>query len=171
MNLESYIRTIPDFPKPGIQFKDITPLLKDAQALDAALTQLAKPYLGQKIDKIVGIESRGFIFAVPLAQRLNAGFVPIRKPGKLPHQTISATYELEYGTDQMMIHTDSIEPGQRVLIVDDLLASGGTMSAAIELIEQLKGTIVGLSFVIELKFLGGRQKLTGYPIHSLVSYS
>lgn len=170
MDLNSYIRNIPDFPKPGIQFKDITPLLKDAEALGETIRQLSEPYLNDSIDYVVGIESRGFIFGVPLAQTLGVGFIPIRKPGKLPAETLSATYELEYGTDEVQIHKDALASGQNVVLVDDLLATGGTMAAACELIQKLGGQIAGISFVIELGFLEGRAKLDGQKIHSLLTF-
>jgi len=168
--LTDFIRNIPDFPKPGIQFKDITPLLKDSKAFNEAIDTLAEPYLDTKVDFVAGIESRGFIFGTPLALKLGAGFVPIRKPNKLPAETISATYELEYGTDEIQVHKDAIQPGQSVVLVDDLLATGGTMAAACQLVDQLKGQILGISFVIELGFLEGKSKLPGQTIHSLITY-
>lgn len=170
MALTDFIRNIPDFPKPGIQFKDITPLLKDPAAFDEAIDALAEPYVGKKVDYVAGIESRGFIFGTPLALKLGAGFVPIRKPNKLPADTISATYELEYGTDEIQIHQDAIEPGQSVVLVDDLLATGGTMAAACELVNKLGGQILGVSFVIELGFLDGKAKLEGQTTYSLITY-
>ena len=160
MDLTNFIRDVPDFPKAGILFKDITPLLADADALRAAIEQLAQPYRN----------SRGFIFGTALARELGVGFVPIRKPGKLPADAISAEYELEYGTDRIEIHTDAIAEGQKVALVDDLLATGGTMAAACQLVSELKGEIVGLSFVIELDFLNGREKLGDLPIHTLIHY-
>ena len=170
MAIEDFIRNIPDFPKPGIQFKDITPLLQNAQAFDETIQIMAKPYKNNPVDYVVGIESRGFIFGAPLAQTLGVGFVPIRKPGKLPSETLSATYELEYGTDEVQIHKDAIQKGQSVAVVDDLLATGGTMAAACELIGQLGGEIRGISFLIELAFLEGRKRLEGYDIHTLITY-
>ena len=170
MDLTNFIRDVPDFPKAGILFKDITPLLADAEALRAAIEQLAQPYRDGAVDLVVGIESRGFIFGTALARELDVGFVPIRKPGKLPADAISAEYELEYGTDRIEIHTDAIAVGQKVALVDDLLATGGTMSAACQLVSELKGEIVGLSFVIELDFLNGREKLGDLPIHTLIHY-
>ncbi len=170
MDLKRIIRDVPDFPKAGILFKDITPLLGDADALRATIEQLARPYRNGAVDLVVGIESRGFIFGTALARELGVGFVPIRKPGKLPADAISAEYELEYGTDKIEIHTDAIAGGQKVALVDDLLATGGTMSAACQLVSELKGEIVGISFVIELGFLNGREKLGNWPIHTLIHY-
>lgn len=170
MDLASFIRDVPDFPKPGIVFKDITTLLVDAAALDESINQLVEPFVDQDVDVVVGIESRGFIFGTPAARQLQAGFVPIRKPGKLPFDRLSASYELEYGTDEVEIHRDAISPGSRVLLVDDLLATGGTMEAAVDLINQMEGTIMGISFLIELAFLGGREKLNGHAVYSIVKY-
>ena len=167
-NLEQFIRDVPDFPKKGIIFKDITPLLGNYGALSTAVSQLAEPFAGTKIDYVAGIESRGFIFAVPVAERLKAGFVPIRKPGKLPAETLSESYELEYGTDSIEVHADAISSGSNVLMVDDLLATGGTMKAACKLIEKIGGNIVGVSFVIELCFLNGRDKIPQYDVKSLI---
>ena len=168
MDLEQYIRDVPDFPKPGIVFKDITPLLADAEALKTTVAQLAAPYESAGVEIVTGVESRGFIFGAAVAERLGAGFVLIRKPGKLPSTTISESYELEYGTDTIEMHADSVRSGQHVLMVDDLLATGGTMAAACRLVEQLGGEIVGVSFVIELCFLSGRGKLAGHDVRSLV---
>ena len=170
VDLTNFIRDVPDFPKAGILFKDITPLLADAEALRAAIEQLAQPYRNGAVDLVVGIESRGFIFGTALARELGVGFVPIRKPGKLPADAISAEYELEYGTDRIEIHTDAIAEGQKVALVDDLLATGGTMAAACQLVSELKGEIAGISFVIELDFLNGREKLGNWPIHTLIHY-
>ena len=170
MDLASFIRDVPDFPKPGIVFKDITTLLVDAAALNESINQLVEPFVDQDVDVVVGIESRGFIFGTPAARQLQAGFVPIRKPGKLPFDRLSASYELEYGTDEVEIHRDAISPGSRVLLVDDLLATGGTMEAAVDLINQMEGTIMGISFLIELAFLGGREKLNGRAVYSIVKY-
>jgi len=167
-DLAAYIRDVPDFPKPGIIFKDITPLLADPAALGETVSQLAEPYKDQGAELVVGVESRGFIFGSLVAAHLHAGFVPIRKPGKLPAETISQTYELEYGTDTIEIHADAIRPGQKVLMIDDLLATGGTMAAACELVERLGGEIVGVAFVIELSFLAGRDKITKYDVRSLI---
>ena len=168
IDLETYIRDVPDFPKPGIVFKDITPLLADAEALRETVAQLAAPYGDKGIELVTGVESRGFIFGTAVARELGAGFVPIRKPGKLPAETISESYELEYGTDTIEIHADAIAPGQKVLMVDDLLATGGTMAAACRLVEKLGGTIVGVVFVIELSFLNGRDKIKNYFVRSLM---
>ncbi len=164
------IRDIPDFPKKGILFRDITPLLKDPHALKLCVKHIADLFRGAGVDAVVGAESRGFIFAVPIALELDVGFVPVRKPGKLPHETVSASYELEYGTDTLQIHKDAISPGQKVLMVDDLLATGGTMAACCRLVRELGGTVAGCAFVIELAFLGGRKKLDGHPVTSLVTY-
>jgi adenine phosphoribosyltransferase len=165
------IRSVPDFPKKGIVFRDITTLLKDREAFAMAVNILHRQYAGSKIDKVVSAESRGFILGAPLAYRLNAGFVPVRKPGKLPAETIRQEYALEYGTDALEIHTDAIRPGERVLIHDDLLATGGTVAAACRLVERLGGTIVALCFLIELSFLGGRSRLRGYEIFSILQYA
>ena len=168
--LKNIIRTVPDFPKPGINFFDITTLLADAEAFALACQAMADPYRNQNIDLVVGAESRGFIFGAAVARELNVGFIPVRKPGKLPAQTIAQEYELEYGTDKLEIHADAIQNGQRILMVDDLLATGGTMQAACRMVEQLGGKIVGISFLIELTFLPGRTKLTDYPLHCLIAY-
>lgn len=169
-DLTKYIRSIKDFPKEGIMFRDITTLLKEPAGINETIDQLYAFTKGLKIDKVVGIESRGFIFGSLLAQKLNAGFVPIRKPGKLPAETESQTYELEYGTDKMEIHKDAIKPGENVLIHDDLLATGGTAEASCKLIEKLGGKIVQISFIIELTFLNGRQKLSNYDVKSIIEY-
>jgi adenine phosphoribosyltransferase len=168
IDLEKFIRNVPDFPKKGIVFKDITPLLGNARALQQAVAQLAKPFEAQGVQVVTGIESRGFIFGSLVAQKLKVGFVPIRKPGKLPAATISESYELEYGKDTIEIHADAVAPGQKVLMIDDLLATGGTMAAACRMVEKLGGQVVGVGFVIELSFLNGRQKLTGRPVYSLI---
>jgi adenine phosphoribosyltransferase len=168
LRLEDFIRDVPDFPKKGIIFKDITPLLADAAALREAATQLAAPYKSAGVEIVTGIESRGFIFGALVADRLAAGFVPVRKAGKLPYKAIAATYDLEYGTDTVEMHADAVRPGQKVLMVDDLLATGGTMAAACELVGKLGGEIVGISFVIELCFLHGRDKLAGCDVRSLI---
>lgn len=170
VNLQSYIRDIPDFPKPGIIFKDITPLLGNCEALDAAMKRLAEPFVDLGITKVVGIEARGFLFAPSVAMTLGAGVVPVRKPGKLPYKTEKYTYDLEYGTDTIEIHHDAIEPGEKVLIIDDLLATGGTVDAACQLVRILGGEIAGIAFLIELGFLNGREKLNGYKVHSLIKY-
>jgi adenine phosphoribosyltransferase len=166
--IASLIRDVPDFPKKGILFKDITPLLGDAQALGRTADQLAQPFAEAGVDVVAGVESRGFIFAPLVAERLGAGFVPVRKPGKLPCRTLRETYELEYGADSVEIHADAVRSGQKVLMVDDLLATGGTMQAACRLVEKLGGEIVGCAFVIELCFLPGRKKLEGRNVHVLV---
>jgi adenine phosphoribosyltransferase len=170
MNLKSLIREVPDFPKPGINFYDITTLLKDPAGLHAVIDELGAAYAGKEIDIVAGIEARGFIFAPAIAYALNAGFVPVRKPRKLPAATERVEYELEYGTDILEIHKDAIEPGQKVLIVDDVLATGGTAKAVAHLVEKLGGNVAGLSFVMELDFLNGRGKLPGHTIHSLLHY-
>ena len=167
-NLEQYIRDVPDFPKPGIVFKDITPLLANPAALRETISQLAAPFADAGIELVTGVESRGFIFAAAVADRLGAGFVPIRKPGKLPADTVSEDYELEYGTDRIEIHADAISPGRKVLMVDDLLATGGTMSAACKLVRKLGGDIIAAVFVIELSFLNGRDKLPDCDVQSLI---
>jgi adenine phosphoribosyltransferase len=169
-DLTRRIRNVPGFPKPGVVFKDITPLLKDPASLALAVEYLAQPFRGKNVSVVAGAESRGFIFGTAVAQALSAGFVPIRKPGKLPYKTRAASYELEYGTDSLEIHVDAIKPGDRVLMVDDLLATGGTMEACCNLVESLGGEIVGTSFVIELSFLHGRDKLAKYPVHTVIQY-
>lgn len=171
MDLKEKIRVIDGFPVDGISFKDITTLLKDAGALNECINQMAEKFKDINVDVVVGPESRGFIFATPLAYLLKTGFVPVRKPGKLPAETISYEYSLEYGMDSLEIHKDSIMPGQKVLIVDDLLATGGTMFAAAKLVEKLGGEVVGLGFLIELEDLNGREKLTDYKVESLVKYN
>jgi adenine phosphoribosyltransferase len=168
--LKKLIRTVPDFPKPGILFYDITTLLKDKQGNATLIDALAAYYIGKDVDLVLGIEARGFIFGPALAYRLNAGFVPVRKPHKLPAQTARVTYDLEYGTDVLEIHMDAIEPGQNVVIVDDLLATGGTMEATVKLVRQLGGRIEGLAFVVELDFLRGRERLKDHDIFSLLHY-
>ena len=170
INLTDYIRDVPDFPKKGILFRDITPLLADKDALSVAVDALSVPFAEANIDYVAAVEARGFIFGSAVAKSLKAGFVPIRKKGKLPCKTESVTYDLEYGTDTLDIHSDAIEPGSRVLMVDDLLATGGTMSAACRLIENLGGEIAGLTFLVELTFLNGREKLTKYPCKVVISY-
>lgn len=170
-DLKKFIRDIPDFPIKGIVFKDITTLLKSAKGLKTASDELYELAKDKNITKVVGIESRGFIFGSSLAEKLDAGFVPIRKPGKLPAETLSETYTLEYGEDTIEIHKDSIEPGDKVLLHDDLLATGGTMEASAKLIEKMGGEIVQISFLIELSFLKGREKLEQYDVHSLIQYA
>ncbi len=169
-SLKSLIREVPDWPKPGILFYDITTLLKDKQGFASLIDELSTHYLNAKIDVVVGVEARGFIFAPALAYRLNAGFVPVRKPKKLPAQTASYTYQLEYGSDTLEMHKDAIQPGQRVIVVDDLLATGGTAQATVKLAESLGAKIVGLGFVVELDFLKGRDKLPNYDVFSLLHY-
>jgi adenine phosphoribosyltransferase len=168
--LKSIIRDIPDFPQPGILFRDITPLLSNAQALRVALEGLAEPFRDVGIEQVVGVESRGFIFGAPLALLLNAGFVLVRKFGKLPAETIRVEYALEYGSNTVEIHTDAIRPGEKVLVVDDLLATGGTVSAALELVKRLGGEVAGVAFLVELTALQGRQRLQGENVFSLLQY-
>lgn len=168
--LKQLIREVPDFPKPGILFYDITTLLKHPAGLRGTIDALKERYAGLGVDTVIGIEARGFIFAPALAYALGAGFVPVRKPKKLPADRTSITYDLEYGTDTLEIHTDAVKQGSRVLIVDDLLATGGTAGAVTRLVEGLGGTVAGLGFVVELTFLGGREKLSGYDVYSLLQY-
>ena len=168
--LKPLIRTVPDFPKPGILFYDITTLLKDKAGFAQLIDAFAANYIGKEIDLVLGIEARGFIFGPALAYRLNAGFVPVRKPKKLPAPTAKVSYDLEYGTDSLEIHLDAIQPGQRVVIVDDLLATGGTMEATVKLVRQLGGQIAGIAFAIELDFLKGREKFPEYDVFSLLHY-
>lgn len=168
--LRKLIREVPDFPKPGINFYDISTLLKDADGLKKTLDIMTEHYRGQEIDVIIGIESRGFIFATPMAQELGAGFVPVRKPGKLPAETESVSYALEYGEDTIEIHKDAVSEGTKVLIIDDLLATGGTAAACVELVEKCGGDVVGLGFLCELNFLNGRGKLEGKEVHSFIRY-
>jgi len=170
MDLRAYIRAVPDFPKPGILFRDITPLLHDPRAFGAAIDQMAEHYRGVPIDAVAAAEARGFIFAAPLALALGVGFVPVRKPGKLPGITHAFHYELEYGSDSLEMHRDGIAPGQRVLLVDDLLATGGTMEACCRLVEKANATVVGCAFLIELVALGGARRLASYHPHSLIRY-
>jgi adenine phosphoribosyltransferase len=169
--LKALIRTVPDFPKPGILFYDITTLLKDPVGFAELIDAFAAHYIGKDIDVVLGTEARGFIFAPAISYRLNAGFVPVRKPNKLPAATVKVSYDLEYGSDSLEIHTDAITPGQRVLLVDDLLATGGTMAATVKLVEQLGGIVAGIAFAIELDFLKGRAKLPGYDVFSLLHYN
>ncbi|MGH8613775.1 MAG: adenine phosphoribosyltransferase [Gammaproteobacteria bacterium] len=168
--LEAKIRNIPDFPSPGIQFKDITPLVKDPQTLRLAVHQLLHPFLGERLTAVAGMEARGFIFGSLVAWELGVGFVPLRKPGKLPFQVQSASYDLEYGSATLELHVDALGPGDRVLLIDDLIATGGTAAASCELIEQAGAEIAGCAFVIELDELKGRQKLARYRVHALVHY-
>jgi adenine phosphoribosyltransferase len=171
MDLASLIRDVPDFPIDGILFKDITTLTRNKEAFREAIDRMADRYADIDIDGIVAIEARGYIFGAPLAYKLGTGFVPIRKPGKLPAETISESYELEYGTNTLEMHRDGIEPGQRILVVDDLLATGGSARAAINLVERLGGRIVGVAFLVELDFLHGRDKLEGHDMLSLIHYA
>jgi adenine phosphoribosyltransferase len=169
-DLRARIREIPDFPKPGILFYDITTLLKDPASYRESVDLMVEPYVGDKVDAVVGMESRGFIFSGPIAYKLDAGFIPVRKLGKLPAETMSVEYALEYGSNTLQIHRDAIKPGQRILIVDDLLATGGTVRGTIELVERLKGDIVGLAFLVELSALKGRERLSGYRTTSVIRY-
>lgn len=168
--LKAQIREIPDWPKKGILFYDLTTLLKNGQAFRKAVEALVDPFKNKPVDVVVGIEARGFIFAPTVAYLLNAGFVPVRKPGKLPAKTHTVTYELEYGTDSLEIHRDAIRPGQRVLIVDDLIATGGTARAVAEMVERMGGNLLGLAFLVELDFLHGREKLSRYDVLSILRY-
>ncbi len=168
--IREHIREIVDFPKPGIRFRDITPLLGNSSAFQAAVEAMAEPFMGLGIDVVAAAEARGFIFAAPLALSLNAGFTPIRKPGKLPYDRKSLRYELEYGSDELEMHTDGVSPGQRVLLVDDLLATGGTMGACCRLLEQSQVEIVGCCFLIHLTALGGHQRLSPYRSHSVLRF-
>ncbi|MBN1393954.1 MAG: adenine phosphoribosyltransferase [Pirellulales bacterium] len=170
MNLADYIRTVPDFPKPGILFRDITTLLAEPAVFRQAVIEMAEPFKNEKIDVVAAAEARGFIFAAPVALGLNAALAPIRKPGKLPYKTKSLTYELEYGSDTLEIHADAIPPGARVLVVDDLLATGGTIEACCRLVEQVGGAVVGCAFLIELTELGGAKKIERYKTVSLVKF-
>lgn len=169
--LKELIRSVPDFPKPGILFYDITTLLKDNVGFAELIDAFAQYYIGKHIDLVLGIEARGFIFGPALAYRLNAGFVPVRKPGKLPAETITVKYDLEYGSDSLQIHKDAIQPGQRVIIVDDLLATGGTMQATIDLVKQMGGEVAGIAVAIELDFLKGRDRFPEYDVLSLLHYN
>lgn len=169
-HLKQFIRDIPDFPIDGIIFRDITTLLAEPRAFHTTIDGLLEPYRNQHVDKVVVIESRGFIFGTPMAYELGAGIVPVRKPGKLPAETLTEEYSLEYGTNILQIHTDAIAPGEKVIIVDDLLATGGTVAASIHLVEQLGGEIIGISFLAELLDLHGRERIPNYTVHSLVQY-
>ena len=168
--LKGLMRGIADFPKEGILFWDITPLLADSRGLALAIREMARPYRDKQVELVVGAESRGFIFGTAVARELNCGFVPVRKPGKLPAETLAEDYELEYGTDSLEVHTDAIKPGQRVLLLDDLLATGGTMAATAKLVENLGGKVAGVTFLIELTFLNGREKLKDYDLLTLLQY-
>jgi adenine phosphoribosyltransferase len=169
-DLRAKIREIPDFPKPGILFYDITTVLKDAASFREAIDLMRAPYESDRVDLVVGMESRGFIFSAPLSYQLGAGFVPVRKLGKLPAETLNVEYALEYGSNTLEIHRDAVKPGQRVLIVDDLLATGGTVGGTIELVERLQGEVVGLAFLVELDFLKGRERLKGRRVTSVIRY-
>jgi adenine phosphoribosyltransferase len=169
--LKGKIRDVPDFPSPGIVFRDLTPLLGDAEALRFTVDALAEAFEGRRVDKVVGIEARGFILAAPVAYRLAAGLAPVRKRGKLPWRTEFEEYALEYGTDRLEIHADAVAPGDHVLVIDDVIATGGTARATTRLIERLGASVVGLGFLVELTFLSGREKLEGYDVVSLVTYS
>lgn len=170
MDLQGFIRDIPDFPKPGILFKDITPLLSHPQAFHHSIDLLAIHYRGQAIDALAAAEARGFLFAAPLALALQLPLIPLRKPGKLPHQTISSSYDLEYGSAELHMHIDAVKPGARVLLIDDVLATGGTMQAGCQLIEKAGGKVAGCAFLMELGFLGGREKLKPHDVFSLLTY-
>jgi len=170
LRLDGMIRNVPDFPKPGIQFKDITTLLKDKEGFRESITWMSSLFRDKKIDKVVAVESRGFVFGAPVAYEIGAGLALVRKKGKLPAGTISVRYDLEYGSDELEMHSDSVSPGERVVIIDDLLATGGTTLAAIELLEKVSAEIVGISFLIELEGLGGRDKLKGYPSYSRIKF-
>ncbi len=170
MDLHQYIRDIPDFPKPGILFKDITPLLADPSAFEYTIAKLAARYLTVEVDAVAAAEARGFLFAAPLALELHKPLVPLRKPGKLPYQTHSMKYDLEYGSAELHMHIDGVKPGAKVLMVDDLLATGGTMAAGCKLIEQAGGKVAGVAFLVELAFLQGRDRLAGYDVFSLLTY-
>jgi adenine phosphoribosyltransferase len=169
-NLKAEIREIPDWPKKGILFYDVTTLLKQGKCFRQTIDALVEPYQDKQVDLVLGMEARGFIFAPTVAYALNAGFVPVRKPGKLPAAKLQVSYELEYGTDSLEIHQDAIKPGQRVLIVDDLIATGGTAKAVAEMVETMEGTVVGMAFLVELTFLNGRNQLRKYDIHSILKY-
>jgi adenine phosphoribosyltransferase len=168
--LKEHIRDIPDFPRPGVAFKDITPLLADGEALAACVDALANHFDDRSVDKVVGIEARGFIVAAPVAVRLGAGFIPVRKPGKLPWEVVTETYQLEYGIDSLEIHRDAVAPGERILIVDDVLATGGTAAATARLVGELGATVAGFGCIIELAFLDGRRKLGDLEVVSLINY-
>lgn len=170
MNLKDYIRSVPDFPKPGIMFRDITPLLNSSDAMREVIRRLAEPFRNAGVTTILAAEARGFVFGAPLAIELGAGFVPVRKPGKLPRETHKFSYDLEYGSDSLEIHSDAIGTGDRVLLVDDLLATGGTIEACLKLAQRQNADVIGAAFVIELAFLNGRQRLNSLPVNSLIIY-
>ena len=170
MDLKKYIKDIPDFPEPGVLFRDVTPLLADKDAYQESIRLLSDFAKEKKVDLVVGPEARGFLFGCPVALALNCGFVPVRKPGKLPREVVSQSYDLEYGSNEIQMHSDSIQPGQNVLIVDDLLATGGTVDAAVSLIEKMGGNVVGIAFLIELEALKGRELLKDYEVYSVLKY-
>ena len=170
MHLKKYIKDIPDFPEPGVLFRDVTPLLADKDAYQESIRLLSDFAKEKKVDLVVGPEARGFLFGCPVALALNCGFVPVRKPGKLPREVVSQSYDLEYGSNEIQMHSDSIQPGQNVLIVDDLLATGGTVDAAVSLIEKMGGNVVGIAFLIELEALKGRELLKDYDVYSVLKY-
>lgn len=170
MDLKKYIKDIPDFPEPGFLFRDVTPLLADKDAYQESIRLLSDFAKEKKVDLVVGPEARGFLFGCPVALALNCGFVPVRKPGKLPREVVSQSYDLEYGSNEIQMHSDSIQPGQNVLIVDDLLATGGTVDAAVSLIEKMGGNVVGIAFLIELEALKGRELLKDYDVYSVLKY-
>ncbi|WP_350344444.1 adenine phosphoribosyltransferase [Proteinivorax tanatarense] len=170
MDLKSKIRVIEDFPHEGISFKDITTLMQDGVAFKEAIKQMAEPFKGQHVDVVVGPEARGFLIGTPLAYELTSGFAPVRKSGKLPYEVVEANYELEYGKDTLQIHKDAIRPGDKVIVADDLLATGGTVKSTVDLVEELGGEVIGVTFLIELTYLNGKDKLTGYDINSLIKY-
>ena len=170
MDLKKYIKDIPDFPEPGVLFRDVTPLLADKDAYQESIRLLSDFAKEKKVDLVVGPEARGFLFGCPVALTLNCGFVPVRKPGKLPREVVSQSYDLEYGSNEIQMHSDSIQPGQNVLIIDDLLATGGTVDAAVSLIEKMGGNVVGIAFLIELEALKGRELLKDYDVYSVLKY-
>ena len=170
MDLKKYIKDIPDFPEPGVLFRDVTPLLADKDAYQESIRLLSDFAKEKKVDLVVGPEARGFLFGCPVALALNCGFVPVRKPGKLPREVVSQSYDLEYGSNEIQMHSDSIQPGQNLLIVDDLLATGGTVDAAVSLIEKMGGNVVGIAFLIELEALKGRELLKDYDVYSVLKY-
>ena len=170
MDLKKYIKDIPDFPEPGVLFRDVTPLLADKDAYQESIRLLSDFAKEKKVDLVVGPEARGFLFGCPVALALNCGFVPVRKPGKLPREVVSQSYDLEYGSNEIQMHSDSIQPGRNVLIVDDLLATGGTVDAAVSLIEKMGGNVVGIAFLIELEALKGRELLKDYDVYSVLKY-
>ncbi|MCL4384232.1 adenine phosphoribosyltransferase [Patescibacteria group bacterium] len=171
MDIRSHIREVPDWPTPGVSFKDITTLLEDPKIFREVIDKLTQPFESKKIDKVVAIDARGFLLATPIAYKIGSGVCLVRKKGKLPYKTIEESYQKEYGPDTLTMHEDTVKSGERVLIVDDVLATGGTMAATIRMVERLGGKVVGMSFIVNLPFLGGEQKLSQYPIHYLVAYN